>query len=348
MSFPAIYAAFRRTAGGLPRTIEPSTEMLQVDLSSHEVLIKIHAVSLNFRDVGMLHGRYPVEVEDRGIPCSDCAAEVVKTGPAVEGISVGDHVSPICDLGNLTGNDDTSINALGGDTAGVLREYAVYEDRYLVKIPEYLSWEEGSTLACAGLTAWTALDALPESSRTGSALLQGTGGVSMFAVLLCEAAGLQSIITSSSDAKIESIKKLGSRVEGINYKTTPDQAAEVQRLTNGRGVDFVINNSGPESIPHDIGVLRKRGGTVSLVGFLAGYAAEWEPSAIMALMGKSAKLKGIMAGSKRDFQNLCQFLEEKKVSISPIVDRVFSFHESKDAFNYLYSGKHIGKVVIKI
>ena len=144
MSFPSTYAAFRRTAGALPRTIEPSTEVLQVDLSSHEVLIRIHAVSLNFRDVGMLHGRYPVEVEDRGIPCSDCAAEVVKTGPAVEGISVGDHVSPICDLGNLTGNDDTPINALGGDTAGVLREYAVYEDRYLVKIPDYLSWEEVS------------------------------------------------------------------------------------------------------------------------------------------------------------------------------------------------------------
>lgn len=113
----------------------------------------------------------------------------------------------------------------------------------------------------------------------------------MLAVLLCNAAGLQSIITSSSDQKIENIKKLGPRIEGINYKTTSDQAAEVQRLTNGRGVDFVINNTGPGSIPDDIKVLRARGGTVSLVGFLAGWDGDWSPSAMLGLLGKGAKLK---------------------------------------------------------
>ncbi|KAI9172647.1 Zinc-type alcohol dehydrogenase [Paramyrothecium foliicola] len=348
MSIPSTYAAFRRTTGDLPRTIRKSTESLEAELQPHDVLIKIHAVSLNFRDVGMLNGRYPVEVEEQGIPASDCAAEVVKIGQAVKDFSVGDHVSAIFDQGHVVRNDDGPMKALGGDVAGVLREYAVFEDRYLVKIPHYLSWEEGSTLACAGVTAWTSLDSLPATAKDGSALLQGTGGVSMFALLLCIAAGLQVIVTSSSDEKIENVKKLGPRVEGINYKKTTDIAAEAQRLTNGRGVDFVVNNSGPGSIPDDIKALRARGGTVSLVGFLAGFDAAWPPAALMALMAKQAKLKGIGVGSKVDFQDLCQFLEEKKVSLSPIIDRVFSFDESEEAFKYLYSGSHVGKVVIKI
>ncbi|OLN95496.1 Zinc-type alcohol dehydrogenase C1773.06c-like protein 1 [Colletotrichum chlorophyti] len=348
MSIPTTYTAFRRTTGELPRTIQTTTETLRADLKPRDVLIKIHAVSLNYRDVAMLNGTYPVEVEEQGIPCSDCAAEVVKTGSEVKDFSVGDHVSPIFDLGNIEKNDDAPAKALGGDVAGVLREYAVFEERHLVKIPKQLSWEEGSTLACAGVTAWTALDSLHAAAENGSVLLQGTGGVSLFALLLSVAAGLQAIVTSSSDEKIERLKKLSPRVEGINYKKTNDQLAEIQRLTNGRGVDFVVNNTGPGSIPDDIKALRARGGTVSLVGFLAGLQAAWPPAALMALMGKSAKLKGIAVGSKEDFQDLCQFLEEKKISLSPLIDRVFSFTESEEAFNYLYSGSHIGKVVIKM
>ncbi|KAI1042156.1 hypothetical protein LB505_014042 [Fusarium chuoi] len=298
MPLPETYRSFRRTTGDLPRTIELSTEHVPTELGPNDVLIKIHAVSLNFRDVAMLNGRYPVEVEEQGIPCSDAAAEVVAIGSAVKELSTGDHVSVIFDLNNLTGSDDESHCSLGGDTAGVLREYAIYQDKHLVQLPKYLPWEEAATITCAGVTAWNSLDGLTTASKSRSALLQGTGGVSMFALLICVVAGIQPIITSSSDEKLEAVKKLGSKVRGINYKTTQDQASD--------------------------------------------------PAAIMALMGKSARVKGIATGSKDDYLSLNKFLDEKKVSLAPLVDRVFSFEESPAAFDYLYSGQHVGKVIIKI
>jgi NADPH:quinone reductase-like Zn-dependent oxidoreductase len=347
MPIPETYKAFRRTTGDLPRTISPSTESLPRELGPHDVLLKIHAVSLNFRDVAMLNGRYPVEVIERGVPASDAAAEVAAIGSAVKDFAIGDHVSALFDLSNLTGSEDEPGRALGGDVDGVLREYAIFEDKHLVQLPKRLSWEEGATIACAGVTAWTALDNL-KAAKPRSALLQGTGGVSLFALLICLGAGIQPIITSSSDKKLEDLRKLGSDVRTINYRTVSDQASEVKRLTDGKGVDFVINNTGPASLPEDISFLRQRGGLVSLVGFLAGTNGDWQPSAMMALMGKFAKLKGIGVGSKEDFVELNRFLEEKKVSLAPLIDRVFTFDESPAAFDYLYSGSHVGKVVIKV
>ncbi|KAK3987122.1 putative alcohol dehydrogenase [Cladorrhinum sp. PSN332] len=347
MPIPKTYKAFRRTTGDLPRTIIPSTEQLPRELGPHDVLLKIHAVALNFRDVGMLHGRYPVDVIERGIPCSDAAAEVAAIGSAVEDFAIGDRVSVIFDLGNLTGFDDEPTRALGGDVNGVLGEYAIFEDKYIVQLPKHLSWEEAATIACAGVTAWSALDGL-KAANPESALLQGTGGVSLFALLICLAAGIRPIITSSSDKKLEVIRKLGSDVRAINYKAVSDQATEVKRLTDGKGVDIVVNNVGPASIPEDISFLRQRGGLVSLVGFLAGTNGDWQPSAIMSLMSKFAKLKGICVGSKEDFVDLNRFLAEKNVSLAPLIDRVFTFDESPAAFDYLYSGSHVGKVIIKV
>ncbi|GAB1316210.1 hypothetical protein MFIFM68171_06420 [Madurella fahalii] len=348
MPLPETYRAFRRTAGGLPRTISSSTEHLPQELGPSDVLIKIRAVSLNFRDVAMLHGRYPVDVQEHGISCSDAAAEVVAVGSMVKDFDIGNHVSVIFDLSNLTGCEDEPACALGGDADGVLREYAVYEEKYLVKLPEYLPWEEAATVTCAGVTAWSALDGLKSAGRARSALLQGTGGVSMFALLLCLAAGIRPIITSSSDKKLEDIRKLGSDVGIINYKTVTDQLSEVKRLTDGKGVDIVLNNTGPGSIPEDISFLRHRGGTVSLIGFLDGLNGDWQPSAILSLLTKSAKLKGVAVGSKEDYVELNKFLTEKKVSLSPLIDKVFSFDESPAAFDYLYSGSHVGKVIIRL
>ncbi|KAK4973145.1 hypothetical protein LTR42_006439 [Elasticomyces elasticus] len=261
------------------------------------------------------------------------------------------------------------MKALGGDVDGVLREYAVFNEEVLVQLPKYLSWEEvcrhsqvlcnsfyadtdfhskASTITCAGVTAWNALDFPNAMSHGRSALLQGTGGVSMFALLLCRAAGLTPIITSSSDEKLESIKKLSPEARGINYKQHPDQVSEVARITNGKGVDVIVNNTGVGSLITDIGSLRQRGGVVSLVGFLDGFKADWDPSALMAMMGKAARLKGIAVGSKLDYQALSKFLEEKAVRLDPLIDRTFSFDESSQAFDYLYSGKHVGKVIIKL
>ncbi|KAI0391184.1 NAD(P)-binding protein [Xylariaceae sp. FL0594] len=348
MSIPETYKAYRRTTGDLPRTIGVSTEKFPKELGPSDVLIKIRAVSLNFRDAAMLDGRYVVEVEERGIPCSDAAAEVAAIGSGVTAFAVGDRVSVIFDLGQLEGADDTPASALGGDAPGVLREYAVYDEKYLVPLPEYLSWEEASTLACAGVTAWNALNGLKSAGTPRSALMQGTGGVSMFALLICLAAGIQPIITSSSDKKLEDIRKLGDNIGTINYKTVADQAAEVQRLTDRKGVDYVVNTTGPASLPQDISFLRRRGGVVSFLGFLEGLGGDWQPSAIFGLLAKAAQLRGISVGSKKDFIELNKFLEEKKVSLAPLVDKVFPFEESPAAFEYLNSGSHVGKVVIKL
>ena len=142
MSIPEKYKAFRRTTGDLPLTIEPSTEQLPQELGPHDVLLKIRTVSLNFRDVAMLNGRYPVEVIERGVPCSDAAAEVVAIGSAVKDFAISDHVSVIFNLGHFTATDDDPGRSLGGDVDGVLREYAIFEDKDIVKLPSYLSWEE--------------------------------------------------------------------------------------------------------------------------------------------------------------------------------------------------------------
>lgn len=139
---PTNYLAFERTTGGLPRSIRSSTETLPKNLQPHEVLLKIRAVSVNFRDVGMITGRYPTEVEERGIPSSDFAAEVISIGSAVMEFATGDHVSPIFDQNNITSHKKSPALCLGGDVAGVLREYAIFKARFLVKIPEYLIWEK--------------------------------------------------------------------------------------------------------------------------------------------------------------------------------------------------------------
>ncbi|KKY27085.1 putative alcohol dehydrogenase [Diplodia seriata] len=299
---PSTTRVYRRTTGPYPLTLTSTTTRLPA-LGPHDVLLRIRAVALNFRDVAMLHeGRYPVRVAAGGIPGSDCAGEVVRIGAGVKRFRVGDRVAPTLDLAHLTGEGkerEAGICALGGDSDSV-------------------------------------------------ALLQGTGGVSMFALQLCIAAGIKPIITSSSDEKLEAIKKLSPAVEGINYKKHADVAAEVLRLTEGKGVDIVVNNTGMGSFPSDFASLRKRYGTISWVGFLEGFKGDWDPSHLFALMTKSAKIQGIAVGSRKDFEDVCKFLEDKKVQLTPIIDRVFTFDEAPQAFEYLYSGKHTGKVVIKL
>ncbi|KAH7386733.1 chaperonin 10-like protein [Phaeosphaeria sp. MPI-PUGE-AT-0046c] len=348
MSHPTTYAAYRRTTGDLPNFIEPCKEALPKELGKHDVLIKIHAVSLNYRDVGILIGNYPAPTKEGGIPTSDAAGEVVGMGSDVSTFAIGDRVAPITGVGKYEGRDDSDAAPLGTAADGVLGEYGVFNYRHLVHLPKHMSWEEGSMLPCAALTAWTALDGLAHVPEKASALFQGTGGVSVMALLISVAAGIKPIITSSSDEKLSSLQKLHPEVCGLNYKTVTDQSAEVKRLTDGRGVDFVINNTGPQSLIEDIGLLCDSRGTVSIVGFLQGFNADWDPKSIMTLMTKGAKVKGIQVGSKAEFLAMNRFLEEKKVRFTPALDRVFKFGDSKEAFDYLRSGKHTGKVVIKL
>lgn len=291
MSLPATNRTYRRTADG--KSIELLEEPLSQNIAPNEALIKIHAVSLNFRDIAMISGRYPVEVIKQGVPCSDAAATVVAVGSEVTKVKVGDYVTPSFQTNYITGTEKHStLSALGGDVDGVLREYAVFNADVLTEVPEHLSHEEAATIACAGVTAWNALD-MERKLKADSALMQGAGGVSMFALILSIAAGIKPIITSSSDAKLEEIKKLGSEenpVIGINYSTHPDWDVEARKLTDGLGVDIVVDNVGATTIDKSINVLVNRGGTVSMVGFLGGMP-DANPDCFIPVMKKTAKLQ---------------------------------------------------------
>ncbi|KAI8941901.1 hypothetical protein NX059_000015 [Plenodomus lindquistii] len=350
MSYPSTYSAWRRTTGPKPNTIErTSDEKLPSALGSHDVIIKIKAVSLNYREHAMLIGTYPVpNVLEHGIPASDAAGEVVAVGSDVTKWRKGDRVVPNANQGEFPPDDDGNSVGLGNTADGVLREYAVYHEKHLLHLSDNLSWEEGSTLACAGLTAWVALDGLQYVPEGAAALLQGTGGVSIFALLFCLSAGIRPIITSSSDEKLDQLRKFSPEIRGLNYKTCKDQDAEVKRLTDGRGVDFVVNNTGIGSIPDDISFLAPRHGTISLVGFLAGFEADWDHVKLMGLMSKSAKLQGIAMGTRKQFEAMNKYIEDNKVDFKILYDRVFKFDESKEAFETLASGKFTGKIVIKI
>lgn len=239
-------------------------------------------------------GRYPPKVIDRGVPCSDASATIVAVGSSVEGFAAGDLVTPSFAQGFFTESDKRSkVSALGGDADGVLREYAIFDYKTLTKVPAYLSHNEVSTIACAGVTAWTALDMENPTKSSKFALMQGTGGVSIFATALCVAAGIVPIVTSSSDEKLQQIKALGSEtvpVLGINYRTHEDWVAEANRLTNGAGVDIVVNNVGITAMHQSIEALCKRSGTVSVVGFLGGIpekVTDW----LMPAMFKTATIK---------------------------------------------------------
>ncbi|KAF3055343.1 hypothetical protein CFAM422_013174 [Trichoderma lentiforme] len=349
MALPATYRSFRRTTGDLPLTIEISTEAVPKQLGDNDVLIKIHSVSLNYRDVAMLHGKYPVPVRDGLILASDCSAEVIAVGSAVKRFQIGDFVSPIISTNFIKGTEDVKLHlgSLGGYVDGVLREYAMYSEEVLVQLPKNLSWDEAATITCAGLTAWKSLNGLEDLTSDSYVLLEGTGGVSMFALLLLVNAGVHVIITSSSDEKIANVKKISHLVEGINYKTHSKIAPEVQRLTEGKGVAIVLNNAGVHSIPSNIDCLGDRG-TINLVGFLEGFTADWNPAKLGELLVKQGILRGAPAGSRIDAQVLNKYLEDKNIALGAIIDRKFTFDRSKEAFDYLYQGKHIGKVIINI
>lgn len=237
---------------------------------------------------------YPVKVIERGIPSSDASATVVAVGDSVTAFKQGDHVAPSFQHGFVTGHEKREkAMALGGDLDGVLREYVVFEHQFLTKVPDHLSHNEVSTIACAGVTAWTSLDMENPVTFQQSALMQGTGGVSIFATIICVAAGITPIVTSSSAEKLEQIKALGTKetpVLGINYRTHKDWAAEARRLTNDGGVDAVVNNVGITAMPDCITSLCQRGGVVSVVGFLGGIPTEGKDW-LMSAMLKTATIK---------------------------------------------------------
>jgi len=308
-----------------------------------QVLVKIAACSLNFRDLGIVRGTYRMPVPGNLVPLSDGAGEVVEVGPGVKRVKAGDKVAS-CFFQRWPGGEpapDVHTSALGGGIDGVLSEYAVLEEDGVVKIPSHLSVEEGATLPCAAVTVWNAMMEHAKLIGGQSVLLQGTGGVSVFGLQLANALGIQAIVTSSSDEKLAKAKQLGARL-GINYKTTPDWEKAAMEFTGGRGVDHVVEVGGAGTLARSFGALRV-GGRISMIGNLSGPATELNPGLIM---GRRANIQGISVGSTQMFEALNRAVEANK--IKPVIDRVFDFADAPAAYRHMASGAHFGKIVIRV
>lgn len=317
------------------------------ECSKYEVLIKVHSVSLNYRDLVIANSQYPFPVKDNVIPCSDVAGEVVEAGEAT-GFKKGDKVVSTFDISNLYGMQRDWEHGLGGPVEGVLRQYVSLPATSLVKLPESsLSFAQWACLPCAGVTAWNALYGNIPLKPGQTVLCQGTGGVSVIALMLAKAAGAVTIITSSSDDKLKRIQDLYQPDHCINYKTHPDWAEEALKVTNGRGVDYIIENGGLGTVEQSVKAIT-RGGIISVIGFLDAGADVEKPDMTMLVLGKGCVLRGINVGSTQMLEDLVRFVAQRK--LQPPVGKTFgfSYDEVIDAYQYLSDAKHIGKVCINV
>ncbi|MEX0745841.1 MAG: NAD(P)-dependent alcohol dehydrogenase [Phycisphaeraceae bacterium] len=308
-----------------------------------QVLVRMRATSLNYRDLMIVEGRYArAQVRPNLVPLSDGAGEVVAVGPDVTRFTPGDRVAGIFHQAWLAGEVSDAIlgSALGGDLDGTLTEYRVFEAEGLVHLPSHLSYEEGATLPCAAVTAWNALFGQRRVQPGDTVLTLGTGGVSIFAIQFAHAAGARVIATSSSDEKLDRAAKLGAD-DLINYKRTPDWDEQVRQLTEGRGVDHVVEVGGAGTLPRSLQAVR-RGGQVNVIGLLAG-GGEIDP---MIVLGRSILMRGIFVGSREMFEVMNRALALRK--LRPVIDRVFPFEQAAEAYRHLASGAHLGKVVVTI
>ncbi|MBV8553549.1 MAG: NAD(P)-dependent alcohol dehydrogenase [Acidobacteriaceae bacterium] len=307
-----------------------------------EVLVRLKAASLNYRDYLVVGGAYNPNLKRPLVPLSDGAGVVEEAGPGVTHFKKGDRVMSCFFPAWLDGppTPETVKPALGGNVDGVLREHAVFREDGLVHTPKNLSDEEAATLPCAGLTAWHALfeNILAQPGET--VLLQGTGGVSIFGLQFAHAAGLRTIVTSSSDQKLERARKLGAD-EVINYKKTPEWDEEVRKLTAGQGVDHVIEVGGSDTIPRSLNAIRMQG-TISVIGILSGVEPTISPSRILQ---KSVRVQGIYVGSQAMFKRMNHAVEFHK--IKPVIDQVFPWTEAKEALRHMESQRHFGKICLK-
>lgn len=313
------------------------------EIQDDEILIEIKSVSLNYRDLLMVKGHYNPKLKMPLVPCSDGSGIVIKVGKKVKNIKEGDRVMPLFAQGWYDGKPFRSMlkHTLGGPLDGTLQKYMIIPENEVVLIPEHLNFEEGSTLPCAGLTAWSAL-AEHESVKPGETVLTlGTGGVSIFALQFAKMLGLEVIITSSSKEKLERAKELGADFI-INYKINPDWEKEVLKYTRLKGVDYIIEVGGVGTLEKSIKSVSP-GGTIFLIGVLAGRQS---PLDLTPVLMQNIKIQGVVVGHKRSFQEMCKAIEYFKMK--PIVDKVFDFNDAPSAFQYMNSGSHFGKVCIRM
>jgi len=306
-----------------------------------QVLLRMHAWSLNYRDLRVATGLYSPGGTPPGlVPLSDGAGEVVAAGPEVRRAKSGDRVCPTFMQGWLGGEviAEARQRSLGGGIDGVLAEYVLVDQEDLVHIPPHLSYEEAATLPCAAVTAWNALYGGNGLQPGDTVLVLGTGGVSVFAAQFAQAAGARVIATSSSTEKVARLRELGP-VDGINYRERPEWQDAVLELTSGRGADHVVEVGGAGTLSRSVAAVRI-GGQVALIGVLTG--GQIDPSAIMR---RNVTLRGIFVGSREMFEAMNRAISQH--DLRPVIDKVFGFAQAQDAYRHLEAASHVGKVVIR-
>ncbi|WP_017240854.1 zinc-dependent alcohol dehydrogenase family protein [Streptomyces sp. SS] len=297
-----------------------------------QALVAVRATSLSHRELLVLEGSYVLPVKPDVVPVSDGAGEVVALGPGVEGPAVGDRV-----MATLFGVEHLAQR--GGSLDGMLTELAVVDADSLVPVPAHLSYEEAATLPCVAVTAWNALTGDAAGVRPGdTVVVQGSGGVSLFALGFAKALGARVIATTGGPGKAVRLRGLGAD-EVIDYRATPDWAAEVRRLTSGRGADRVVDVAG---ILHDSVRAVALAGTIACVGFVGRTAEPLDPRALFA---SGATVRAVAVGSRAQFTAMNEVIAEH--GLRPVIDRVFPFEDAPGAYAYYAGGTSFGKVVIQ-
>ena len=307
-----------------------------------QVLVRVRATSLNYRDLITVEGASARAAPKPDlIPLSDGAGEVVAVGSGVTRVKAGDRVAG-CFMQRWVGgaiDEAAQMSAMGGAIDGMLTELAVLEEDGVVKLPGHLSFEEGATLPCAGVTAWHALVEIGDIKAGDIVLVLGSGGVSIFALQFAKTFGARVIATSGSKAKAERLKQLGAEA-AIDYRATPDWDKEVLKATDGRGVDITVEVGGAGTLPRSF-MATRIAGRIAVIGLLSGAGAEVDP---MPILRRNLRVQGLYVGNRQMFEAMNRAIAAD--GLKPVIDKVFPFAQAKDAFRHMKSQQHFGKIVV--
>jgi NADPH:quinone reductase-like Zn-dependent oxidoreductase len=304
-----------------------------------EVVLKLSAASINYRDLEMVQRTYSSWFPTPLVPLSDGVGEVVAVGDGVTRAKIGDRVAGTFWQGWIGGRFEEGPQ-LGGSVDGMLSEYVKLDEIGVVQVPEHLTDQEAATLPCAAVTAWQALVTDGHLKAGESVLIQGTGGVAVFALQFAAMFGARSIVTSSSDAKLEKAKALGATAT-INYTKTTDWHTEARKLNGGDGIDHVIEVGGPGTLSRSLEALRL-GGQIHMIGYVAGKKGEINP---LAILTRRAIVRGLPTGSRETFEAMNRAIALN--GMRPVIDTVFPWQDFAKALRYLAEGKHFGKIVLE-
>lgn len=308
-----------------------------------QVLLRMKAASLNYRDLLTVQGAYNPKQPLPLIPFSDGVGEVAVLGQGVQRLELGQRVAPIFCQGWLGGQPtkEKLRSTLGGPLDGTLAQYMVVDQEGVVPVPDYLDHVEVAALPCAAVTAWTALVTEGRVKAGDTVLVQGTGGVSIFALQIGCLLGARVIVISSSEEKLDRARELGAAA-CINYVEKPLWAREVRRLTDGKGADHIVDVGGAGTLEQSLQAVCS-GGRVSLIGVLSGVAAKLN---IIPVLMQMVRVQGILVGHRESFEALCRALAVQQTR--PVIDQVFPLEQTREALDYMASGAHFGKICITI